>query len=110
MKLNDCRLYSGGDEMHFSVFSNAVCLARYLKSITLPIGDIRVDVYAIEPSSQSRWVVVRQNEGENTEYKWFIRKGSNFVECASQSILKAIKAEVLHKFPGLALQPDTRVA
>ena len=110
MKLSTCRLYCGGDEMHFSVFSNAVCLARYLESITLPIGDIRVDVYVIEPSSQSRWVVITQQEGENTECRWFLRKGDDFVECASQSILKAIKAEVIHKFPTLAPQPSTRVA
>ncbi len=110
MKLNSCRLYSGGEEMHFSVFSDAVCLARYLESITLPIGDIRVDIYSIEPTPQSRWVVIRQREGENTEFKWFIRKGDNFVECASRSVVKAIKAEVLHKFPSLSPQSNTRVA
>jgi hypothetical protein len=110
MKLNDCRLYCGDDEMQFSVFSNAVCLARYLESISLPFGDLRVDVYAIEPSSRSRWVITVQKEGEYSGCKCFLRKGDNFVECASQAIPNKLTAEILLKFPHLADQSRLKVA
>lgn len=110
VKLNTCRFYCSGDSIHFSVFSNAICRACYLESIAVPFGDSRIDVYTIEPSSWTRWVVIMQKERDHIRCKWFLRKGDDFMECASPDIPKKVTAEILHKFPYLAQLPSTKAA
>jgi hypothetical protein len=51
-----------------------------------------------------------QKEGEYTGCKWFMRKGDNFVERASQHIPNKVTAEILHKFRHLAYRSITKVA
>lgn len=101
MELSTCRFYCG-EEIQFAVFSDAACRACYLEHIPVPFGSVGVDAYEIKPGTRSRWIVIRQKEGNHSECKWFMRKGSNFVERPRTHIPKKVKAEVFHKFPLLA--------
>jgi hypothetical protein len=111
MELKQCRFYCCGDEMNFSVYSDAVCRARYLESIPVPFGEARVDVYEIQPGADSHWIVVRQKTAkEQEESKWFVREGERFVERRRRKVPVALKVEILHRFPSLAQPPASRVA
>ena len=101
MKLSTCRFYCG-DEIQFSVFSDAACRACYLERIPVPFGSIGLDAYVIEPGAESQWVIIKQNEGKQSQCKWFMREGKNFVERPSTHISKRVRAEIFHKFPILA--------
>jgi len=112
MELSKCRFYCGGEGMNFSVYSDALCRARYLESISVPFGDVRVDVYEIEPGSESHWIVVKQGkvETEGYECRWFVRNGIRFLERRRTEIPADVKARILAKFPDLATQPGSLVA
>jgi hypothetical protein len=112
MELSKCRFYSGGEGMNFSIYSDALCRARYRESISVPFGDARVDVYEIEPAAESHWIVVKQKkvESEGHEYKWFVRNGNRFLEREGTEMSAALKAKIFDKFPSLGPQPGSLVA
>ncbi len=112
MELSKWRFYCAGDEMNFSVYSDALCRARYLDSIWVHFGEARVDVYEIEPGLDSHWIVIKQRnpETESDEYKWFVRNGEKFVETGGDEVPKKLRAQVFHKLPCLAQRSGSLVA
>ena len=102
MELRDHKCYYGGQDMNFAIFSDDLCRARYLESITLPIGQSRIDVYEIQPGEKSHWVVVQQKDGEKQQWKCFGRRGRSFPENQATGFPRKIKAEIMQKVPQLA--------
>lgn len=101
MELCDYRFYFSGHAMNFAVYSDDPCRARYLKSIALPIGADRVDVYEIAPGNKTQWVVVKQKEGDNTNLKLFIRRGRKFLEKQIDKLPVSLKQKITKRFPQL---------
>jgi hypothetical protein len=110
MELRDCKFYYGGQDMNFAVYSDDLCCARYLGSIPLPIAQTRVDVYEIEPGANTQWVVVKQRDGDKDNLKLFVRKGERFLENESQQLSKALKEQILQRFPKLTAEFKTPLA
>jgi hypothetical protein len=102
MELRDCTFYSSGKDMNFALFSDSVCRVHYLKNVALPIGDVRVDVYSVQPSAQSQWVVIKQIEDGKEELKWFVRHGDTFLQRKGENFPKELRKAVIQKFPQLA--------
>ena len=107
MKLTECSFYRSARDINFSVFSDDVCRVHHVRSITLPLGG-DVDVYAVDPGSNSHWIVVRQTEDEKYVLRWFVRKGRNFEEHGNVS--PAVKAQVGERFPQLIRSLPAMVA
>ncbi|PYV89846.1 MAG: hypothetical protein DMG05_12495 [Acidobacteria bacterium] len=105
MELCNHRFYLSGRQMNFAVYSDDPCRARYLKSIALPLGPDRVDVYEIAPGSKTQWVVIRQKEGDKTNLKLFIRRGRKFLEKQIDKLPRALREKIIKRFPQL-LTPD----
>jgi len=100
--LSDCRFYCSGSDLNFSVFSDVVCRVRYLDSIEMTLVEGRVDVYAVDPAVASRWIVIRNTEGDGVIYRWFLRDGENFFERKEEELTPQLRAEVFRMFPYLA--------
>ncbi len=101
MELRDCKFYYGGQDMSFSVFSNDPCRARYLDSISVPFVQTRVDVYAIEPGAETRWVLIRRKDDGKDTFRLFIRRGNRFLESQNQVLSKELRDEIFGRFPNL---------
>jgi hypothetical protein len=108
MKLTECSFYRSGRDVNFSVFSDDVCRVHYLRSVSLPLGG-DVDVYGVEPSAKSHWIVVRQTEDGKHELRWFVRRGRNFEENGG-NLPPAVRAEVGERFPQLIPRHPAMVA
>jgi hypothetical protein len=110
MELRDCKCYYGGQDMNFAIFSDDLCRARYLESILLPIGQVRVDVYQVEPGGKSRWVVVQQTDGAKNLWKCFARTGHNFSESETYKFPSKMRAEIRQKIPQFGQETSALVA
>lgn len=104
MELRKCKFYCSGYEMNFAVFSDEACRARYLKSIPLPIVQTPVDVYEIEPGLNTHWVLVKQKDGEHSDFKLFIRKGNRFMENGYRHLSKQVRESINNRFPKLRME------
>jgi hypothetical protein len=102
MELKDYTFYSSGKDMNFALFSDGICRVHYLKNVSLPIGDVRVDVYSVEPDAESKWVVIKQIEDGKEELKWFVRQHETFLEKNREKLPRELKKAVIQKFPQLA--------
>lgn len=101
MELRECKFYCSGREMNFAVFSDDLCRAMYLESIPLPMIQIQVDVYEIEPGRNTHWVLIKQRDGEKNNFKVFVRRGNRFIENKVRRISKQLQRTILHRFPKL---------
>lgn len=110
MELREYKCYYGGQEMNFAIFSDDLCRARYLESILLPIGQMRVDVYEVEPGHKSQWVVVQQTDGQKNRWKCFARIGQTFSEHKNQRISQRIRDEIRQKIPYFVEESSVLVA
>ena len=110
MELRDCKCYYGGQDMNFAIFSDDLCRARYLESILLPIGQVRVDVYQIEPGRKSRWVVVQQTDGAKNLWKCFARTGHTFSESETYKFPAKMRAQIRQKIPEFGQETSALVA
>jgi hypothetical protein len=104
MDLRECKFYCSGREMNFAVFSDDACRACYLQSIPLPIIQGQVDVYEIEPGSNTHWILIRQRDGEKNKVKLFVKQGNRFVEDRLRHLSKAMRRKIFHRFPKLKLE------
>ena len=103
MRLSGCRFYNSGEELNFSIFSDEICRAKHIESFVMNVlREIQVDVYEIAPAIGSRWVLVSQTNSDETIYKWFLRKGDEFLETEERDVPNRLRSEVLRRFPRLA--------
>jgi hypothetical protein len=65
------------------------------------VGEIQVDVYELSPAPTSRWLVVRQTNGEEMNYRWFVRERDEFVEKQEWEVPVQLRTEVVGRFPQL---------
>jgi hypothetical protein len=110
MELNECKCYYGGQDMNFAIFSDDLCCARYLESILLPIGQVRVDVYQVEPGHKSHWVVIQQSDGQRNLWKCFTRRGHGFSESETQRFPPRLRAEIREKVPDFGQETSALIA
>jgi hypothetical protein len=102
MELNECKFYLAGEDMNFAVYSDDLCRAKYLESIRLlPIGNLKVHVYEVEPGAHSEWVAVTQREGRRSCLKIFVRKGERFLENQTRELPQDLKKKIVERFPKL---------
>lgn len=102
MELSQCRFYLAGEDMNFAVYSDDLCRSKYLESIRLlPIGNMKVHVYEVEPGAHSEWVAVTQREGRRSCFKLFVRNGERFVENQTQELPQDLKKKIVERFPKL---------
>src|SRR5262245_52287289 len=99
MELRDCKFYYGGHDMNFAIFSDDLCRARYLESVVLPIGQVRVDVYQVDPGRNSKWVVIQQTDGSKNLWKCFARTGRTFSEAETYKFSPKVRAQIRQKIP-----------
>ena len=104
MELRDFKFYYGGQDMNFAVYSDIPCRAIYLESIPLPFAQTRVDIYEVEPSEQTQWVVIKQRDGDKESLKFFIRKGDKFIESELHHLTKAVRENIVRRFPKLSAE------
>jgi len=109
MKLKDCKLYYGGQQMSFDFISDDPCRARYASSIPLPLAEGRVDVYEIEPGAKSRWIVVKQRDGDKEVTKLFVRRGKIFLEDKLREISKTLRKTIEQKLKRCISHESARV-
>ena len=110
MELREYKCYYGGQDMNFAIYSDDLCRARYLESILLPLGQMRVDVYEVEPGRKSHWVVVQQTNGEKNRWKCFARRGQTFSENETHGFPQKMRAEILQKIPQFPQDSSALVA
>jgi hypothetical protein len=110
MDLRECKFYWSGREMNFAVFSDDPCRARYLESIPLPLIQIQVDVYEIEPGRNTHWILVKQRDGEKNNFKIFVKKGNRFMENKVRRLSKHLQQRIFHRFPKLRPELSPAVA
>ena len=102
MELSEYKFYLAGDEMNFAVYSDDLCRTKYLESIRLlPIGNMKVHVYEVEPGTRSEWVIVTQREGRRNSLKLFVRKGERFLENQMRDLPLDLKKKIMERFPKL---------
>ena len=100
MDLTGSRFLHSGYYTRFSVFSDHACHVRYVESIAVPQDHTQVDVYAVDPAPDSRWVVVQQREGERSRLMFYVRKGEAFPRQSLSRIPVRLRKQILrHVLP-----------
>src|SRR2546428_221208 len=60
MDLKHMRFFRAEGYINFTVFCDVPCRVRYLESIPVPMSASPVEVYAIEPGTNTQWIAVQQ--------------------------------------------------
>ena len=110
MELQQYKFCYAGSSMNFTIFADAPCRIRYVKSIPIPIGQTQVELYEIEPGARTKWVVVKQINGHKATLKVFLRRGKKFLENSIVKLSREIKSEMMQRFPKLAAEPENLLA
>jgi hypothetical protein len=110
MELQQYRFCYAGSGMNFAVFSDDPCRTRYVKSIPIPIGYTEVELYEIEPSARTRWIVVQEINGHKTTLKVFLRQGNKFLENSMVDLSRETKNQIMQRFPRLAAERNRPMA
>jgi len=110
MELQQYRFCFAGGDMNFAVFATDPCRVRYVKSIPIPIGYTQVELYEIEPSARTRWVVVKEINGHKSTLKVFLRQGKKFLENSIVDLSRETKNQIMQRFPKLAAEPTRSMA
>jgi hypothetical protein len=110
MELQQCRFCYAGSNMNFAVFADDPCRTKYVKSISIPLGNTEVELYEIEPGAGTRWVVVKQRNDHKTTLKVFLRQGGKFLENSMVDLSRETKKQILRRFPKLVAEPKPRMA
>jgi hypothetical protein len=103
MVLSNCKFYRAGEKMNFSIFADKPCQARYIDSVSTPLTNTKLEVYAIHPSYDTQWLVIQQREGKVQRIRLFVRKGSEFVENPAEQIPTELKRRIALRFPVLTM-------
>jgi hypothetical protein len=104
MELRDFRFYYGGQDMNFSVYSDVPSRAIYVGSISLPLAQSRVDIYELEPSAKTQWVVIKQRNGDKENLKFFVKKGDKYLESELHHLSKTVLENIVRRFPKLSAE------
>ena|SRR5882724_9715406 len=99
MDLKESKFYYAGQDMNFAVFSDYPCRVRHVESIPLPLIQTPVEVYAIEPATSGRWIVVDQRNDGKSSLKFFLREGEEFREHQSHDLPRPMKRQILQRVP-----------
>jgi hypothetical protein len=97
MDLREKKFYHAGPDMNFVVFSDNPCRVRFITSISLPISHTSVEVYSIEPGTNSQWVVVQERNNGQSVLRFFIRDGETFLENRAHELPKRLKDDMLQR-------------
>lgn len=90
--------------MNFAVFSDDPCHVSYVKSVPIPIGHTKVELYEIEPGARTRWIVVKQVDGYKNSVKVFLRQNERFLENSMDQLSRETKKQIMQRFPTLAAE------
>ena len=100
MDIRKTRFYHSGEIMNFTVFSDRLCRVHYLESIIrASMRQTPVEVYAIEPSANSQWVVVQERDWAKSHLHFFIRDGKAFPENRPRRFPRQLKKTILQQLP-----------
>lgn len=108
MELQQHRFGYSGNDMNFAVYSDDRCRIKYVESIAVPMGHIRVELYGIEPGTRTKWVVVRQLDGHKTTLKVFLRQNEKFLENEIDDLPPETRSQIMQRFPNLAAEASPR--
>jgi len=104
MDLRDCRFYQGSYGLNFTVYSDQPCRACFLDRIVLPIDQQAVEIFAVEPGPQTRWVVIQtMADWDARLLRYFVRRGQEFPEVEhDDSLARRYSHEIRRKIPAAA--------
>ena len=104
MELQQYKFCYAGNDMNFAVFSDDPCHISYVKSVPIPIGHTKVELYEIEPGAKTRWIVVKQVDGYKNTLKVFLRQNERFLENSMDQLSRETKRQIMQRFPALAAE------
>src|SRR5262245_585594 len=81
--------------MNFTVFSDRLCRVNFLETLRSSIRQGRFEVYLIEPSSFSQWVVVQEWDWGKSHFHFFVRNGKAFPESHARQLPNRLRKTVL---------------
>jgi hypothetical protein len=110
MELQQYRFCYAGSDMNFAVFSDDPCHVSYVKSVPIPIGHTKVELYEIEPGAKTRWIVVKQVDGYKNTVKVFQRQNKRFLENSMDQLSRETKKQIMQRFPTLAAETKALLA
>jgi hypothetical protein len=110
MELQQYKFCFAGSAMNFSVFSDCPCRISYVKSVPIPIGHTRVELYEIEPGAKTQWVMVKQVDGNKNSLKIFLRQNERFLENSMNQLSRETKMQIMQRFPTLEAESKALLA
>ena len=66
------------------------------------MGRTQVQLYGIEPGARTKWIVVKQLDGQKTTLKVFLRQNEKFMQHGIDELPRATRRQILQRFPNLA--------
>ena len=102
MELQHHKFGYAGKDMNFAVFSDDSCRVSYVESIAIPIGHTQVQLYGIEPGARTKWIVVKQLDGNKATLKVFLRQNETFSENEIDDLPLETRSQIVQRFPNLA--------
>jgi hypothetical protein len=108
MELQQYKFCYAGNDMNFAVFSDNPCHISYVKSVPIPIGHTKVELYQIEPGANTKWIVVKQVDGSQSTLKVFLRQEERFLENSMDQLSCKITGDS-GRFTTIRLRPDIRL-
>jgi hypothetical protein len=110
MELQQYKFCYAGSAMNFSVFSDCPCRISYVKSVPIPIGHTKVELYEIEPGANTQWIVVKQVDGHKNTLKIFLRENERFLENSMGQLSRETKKQIMQRFPTLEAESKALLA
>jgi len=99
MDLRKTRFYHSGELMNFTVFSDRLCRVKYLETLRSSIRQGPIEVYVIEPSSFSQWVIVQEWDWGKSHFHFFVRNGKAFPESHARQLPNRLRKSILQHIP-----------
>ena len=110
MELQHHKFGYAGNDMNFAVFSDDPCRVSYVESIAIPIGHTQVQLYGIEPGAKTKWIVVKQLDGNKATLKVFLRQNEKFLENLIDDLPEKTRSQIMQRFPNLAAKEKSPFA
>ena len=110
MELQHHKFGYAGKDMNFAVFSDDSCRVSYVESIAIPIGHTQVQLYGIEPGARTKWIVVKQLDGNKATLKVFLRQNEKFLENQIDDLPQETRSQIMQRFPNLAAEEKSPFA
>ena len=110
MELQHHKFGYAGNDMNFAVFADDACRVSYVESIAIPIGHGQVQLYGIEPGAKTKWIVVKQLDGNKATLKVFLRQDEKFLEKQIDDLPQETRSQIMQRFPNLAAEEKSPFA